>query len=249
MKWRAATVACMAGFAFAFAAPARGEPLVWDLSSDLVAITTGFAGTEVLLFGAVDEPGDVVVIVRGPERPAVLHRKSRVLGIWVNAATMTFERVPSFYAVTSSRNLDLVADRRVRARHEMGVEYLRLDLPPAKASPNLALEWRNGLVRNFARSGLYPHGVGRVTFLGDRLFHTRIKLPANVPTGIYQVQVFSLRGGRVVSGVTRSLTVSKIGTEADIFDFAYRHSALYGLIAIALALMAGWLAHMAFRKA
>ena len=89
--------------AMLLATPAQAAPLVADLSKHLVAITAGFSGAEVLLFGAVDEPGDVVVIVRGPLRSVTMHRKSRVLGVWANTAKMTFEEVPSFYAIASSR--------------------------------------------------------------------------------------------------------------------------------------------------
>ena len=46
------------------AAPAEG--LVADLTSHLIAITTGFTGASVVLFGATDGPGDVIVAVRGP---------------------------------------------------------------------------------------------------------------------------------------------------------------------------------------
>ena len=66
--------------------PARAvEPLVADLSKHLVAITTGFAGTDVLLFGAVEElagasGGDVVVEVRGPHRSETVRRKDRRIG-------------------------------------------------------------------------------------------------------------------------------------------------------------------------
>ena len=35
------------------------QPLEADLSSHLVAITTGFTGSEVVLFGAVDGPGEI----------------------------------------------------------------------------------------------------------------------------------------------------------------------------------------------
>ena len=90
---------------------------------------------------------------------------------------------------------------------------------------------------------------GRVTFLGNRLFRAGIHLPANVPTGTYQVKVFLLQDGRVVSAQTTPLQVSKVGAEAAVYDFAYRNSALYGLIAILVALMAGWAAHLVFRKA
>jgi uncharacterized protein (TIGR02186 family) len=245
-----APAACLAAMLFtAFGSPAAAaENLVADLSKRLVAITTGFAGTDVLLFGAIDEPGDVVVVVRGPDHPLVMHRKSRVLGIWVNTAQMTFQRVPSFYSVASSGPLDEIAREPVRTRHELGVENLRLELPPAKASPNVARAWREGLIRNYQRQGLYARAVKPITFLGNRLFRTEVHLPANVPTGAYQVLTYMLRDGHVVSAQTMPLFVSKVGTEALVFDFAHQYAALYGLIAIVIALVAGWLAHLAFRK-
>jgi uncharacterized protein (TIGR02186 family) len=247
---RGASAACLAAILVAAfgGTTAVAQTLVADLSKRLVAITTGFAGTDVLLFGAIDEAADVVVVVRGPEGPLVMHRKSRVLGIWVNTAQMTFERVPSFYLVASSGPLEDIAREPVRTRHELGVENLRLDLPPAKASPNVAREWRQGLIRNYQRQGLYAAGVTPITFLGNRLFRTEVHLPANVPTGPYQVLTYMLRDGHVVSAQTMPLFVSKVGTEAVVFDFAHQYSAYYGLIAIFIALVAGWLAHLAFRK-
>ncbi len=227
----------------------KANTLVADLSDHLVAISTGFAGTDVRLFGATEGKGDVVVIVRGPDRVVAVHRKSRVLGVWVNTAQMTFDRAPSFYAIASSRPLAEVAPSTVLARHQMGLDNLRLELPRAKASANVAQEWRAGLIRNHEALGLYRADVGRVRFLGNRLFRVGIHLPANVPTGTYQVQVFHLQEGRVVSAQTTPLQVSKVGAEAAIYDFAHQQSAFYGLIAILVALMAGWAAHMAFRKA
>jgi uncharacterized protein (TIGR02186 family) len=249
MSWRMIRFAFLSAVLLSLSASSRADTLVADLSQHLVGITTGFAGADVLLFGAVEGHGDVVVITRGPEQPAVMHRKSRILGVWVNTASMTFDRVPSFYGIASSRPLEEIVPATVLARHEMGVEHLRLELARAKASPNVAAEWRAGLLRNFQRAGLYAGSVRNVTFLGNRLFRTRISLPANVPTGIYQVQVYLLQDGRIVSAQTTPLSVSKIGGEAVVYDFAYAQPATYGLIAIALALVAGWLAHLAFRKA
>ncbi len=235
----------------ALSSPARAtsDVLVIDLSQETVAITAGFAGTDVLLFGAIEGKGDVVVIVRGPDRPVVVHRKSRVLGVWINTASMTFDRAPSFYAVASSGPLEQIATETVRARNEMGIQYLRLKLPRAKASPNLAAEWRTGLVRNHERLGLYRSESRPITVQFDRLFRAQLALPANVPTGKYQVQIYLLRDGRVVSARSRGLDVERVGAEAVVYDFAHQNSALYGLIAILVALMAGWVAHLAFRKA
>src|SRR6516164_11463525 len=85
------------------APPARAQGLVADLTSHLIAITTGFTGASVVLFGATDGPGDVIVAVRGPEREMTVRRKNRVAGIWVNTQQVTFSNLPSFYAVAASR--------------------------------------------------------------------------------------------------------------------------------------------------
>ena len=76
-----------------------------------------------------------------------------------------------------------------------------------------------------------------------------VYLPANVSTGKDQVQVDSSRDGRVVSARSRGSDVERIGRMAQIYDMAHQNSALYGLIAILVALMAGWVAHLVFRKA
>lgn len=230
-------------------ARADRAPLVADLSDHLVAITTGFAGTEVLLFGATDDEGDVVVVVRGPTRPVTLHRKSNVLGIWANTASMTFDRAPSFYAVAASRPLDELASADELDRHEIGVDHVKLELPRAKASENVAQEWRDALRRTHQSSGFFQSEVAPVSFLGNRLFRARITLPTNVPTGSYLAQVYLLRDGRVQSAQSTPLIVSKVGVQAEIFDFAHHQSALYGIIAILFALVAGWLGNAIFKKA
>ena len=87
-----------AGLILGAAAPAaRAQALVADLTSHLVAITTGFTGTSVVLFGATDGGGDVIVVVRGPERDMVVRHKSKVAAVWVNTRQATFLNAPSFY--------------------------------------------------------------------------------------------------------------------------------------------------------
>src|SRR3546814_898463 len=103
--------------ALSMSSAARAQ-LVADLSEHLIAITTGFIGTDVLLFGAIDGPGDVVVVVRGPQRTEIVRRKARIAGIWVNERDMTFNGVPSFYVVASAKPLVDVLSPVARVRHE-----------------------------------------------------------------------------------------------------------------------------------
>ena len=228
---------------------AWAQSLVADLSNHLIAINTGFIGTEVVLFGATDGPGDVAVVVQGPPTEVMVRRKARIAGIWINAASMEFQQVPSFYSVATNRPLEQIIGDAVLARHEIGLGHLGLaPLSPGRASPERIREFREALIRNKQEEGLYGKSLGQVAFLGDRLFRTNVYFPANVPTGAYTVSVFLIRDGDVVSAQTTPLTVSKVGFSAEIFEFAMRQSTFYGISAIIFAVAAGWLAGAIFRK-
>ena len=165
---------------------AWAQSLVADLSNHLIAINTGFVGTEVVLFGAIDGPGDVAVVVQGPPTEVMVRRKARVAGIWINAASMEFQQVPSFYSVATNRPLEQIIGDAVLARHEIGLGHLRLaPLSPGRASPDRIREFREALIRNKQEEGLYGKSLGQVAFLGERLFRTNVYFPANVPTGAY----------------------------------------------------------------
>lgn len=241
--------ALAATLAVAFAMSARAQQLVADLSSHLIAISTGFTGTEVVLFGATDGPGDVAVVVTGPRVPVTVRRKHRVVGVWINGSSAVFPQTPSFYMVATSRPLDQLADRAMLERHQIGLAHLPLEMEVAASlAPSRAREFREALIRNKQKLGLYGTDAGPVTFLGERLFRTNLYFPANVPTGLYRVEVFLIQGGEVVSAQTTPLVVSKVGFSAEVFEFASGQPVAYGIVAIIGALAGGWIAAAAFRK-
>ena len=232
-----------------FAAPtsARSDPLVADLSDHLIAITTGFTGAEVLLFGATDGPGDIVALVRGPTGRAVVRRKDRIFGVWINNASADFDEVPNFYAVAASRPLEQLLSPDNAQRYGIGLNNLGIQAAD-ETNQKKSADMLAALTRIKIGEGLYRPSPGKVTFLGGQLFRADFHFPTNVPTGSYLVEVLLIRNGQIASAQTTPLIVSKIGVGADIFEFAHRHAAAYGVIAIAIALLAGWTAHLIFRR-
>jgi len=233
--------------------PARAvEPLVADLSSHLIAITTGFSGTDVLLFGAIEEldgdrSGDVVVVVRGPNRPETLRRKARTGGIWINSGTGKVDSAPSFYRVAATRPLEDLAPPALLDRHQIGLDHLDLAIR-AKDGVHDPAEYRAALMRLKQGKGLYGDKVQEIGMLSHRLFRTDVHFPANVPVGTYLVEVYLFADGQVISAQTTPLVVSKTGLGADVYDFAHHQAIAYGIIAIVLAAATGWLAAVAFKK-
>jgi uncharacterized protein (TIGR02186 family) len=227
---------------------ARAQQDLADLSEHLVAITTGFTGADVLLFGAVEGAGEIVVTVTGPRGDVTVRRKDRVVGVWANVESMTFANTPAFYAVASTQPLDQVASDDIRQRQEIGVDNLALRHMDEDVHPDTVAAFRAGLIRNKVTAGLFDDQVLPITVISNRLFRTRIHLPANVAIGTYTVAVYYLRDGSAVHAQTTPLVVSKTGIGADVFLFAHTNSAIYGLLAILVAVAAGWLAAWIGRK-
>ena len=215
-----------------------------DMARDRVSITSGFSGTDLLLFGAVDQPSDIVVVVTSldTERQTVV-RKQRIFGIWLNRGSAEFSRVPPLYTYASTRPLADVAPRTLRKDNRLGLDFL--DIEPQDPAYE---DYRAGLIRAKQRLGLYSSLPAKVDFKDERLFRTTLHFPAQLAPGRYRVKVVQLRGGRIVESIERALLVDKVGLGATISYWAERQGLLYGLFAITVAAMAGLLSGYAFRR-
>jgi uncharacterized protein (TIGR02186 family) len=242
--------------ALALLAPgvASAKDIVADLVVHRIEITSGFSGAELTLFGAVDEKGDAVAVVRGPSIPGgglvggtvEVRRKTRTLGIWMTGPHVRFENVPGFYAIAASRPLEEILTFDMLDRYQLGLGELKLTATEATA-PDIA-EYASALLRIRQHLGLYAGKVGHISFIGDRLFRTSLAFPSTVPTGIYNVDVYLVRDGKIVDAQSFPLLVNRAGFSADIYNFAHRNGAAYGVIAVFTALLFGWIAHLAFRR-
>jgi uncharacterized protein (TIGR02186 family) len=231
-----------------FGRPAQAQQLVADLTDHLVAITTGFHGANVTLFGAIEGGGDVVVVVRGPERETVVRRKSRNAGIWLNTRSVSFGNAPGFYQIFSTKPVEEIVPTSLRQLNEIGLDQLKLD-PVGRFSHEEVPNFRTALIESLQAEGLYGHGSGRVEMLGDKLFRATLAFPRSVPTGTYTIQVYLLRKGDIIAAQTTPLIISQTGFEADVNQFATEQAVLYGIVAVLAAAMAGWGASFLFRNA
>jgi uncharacterized protein (TIGR02186 family) len=214
--------------------------LVAALSNHLVAISTGFGGTDVLLFGATDGTGDIVVVVRGPESVATVRRKGHKFGIWVNEVELSFANVPGYWAISSSRPVSTLVPDAVADFHQLDLQYLRL-VPLEQFSERRIREFRAALISNKQSAGLYIDTPGEITFLGDRLFRTYLWIPANAPIGAYTVSVYLIRDNDVVSAETTPLVVGKVGFEARVYDVVHRSTLPFGILVLVIGFCVAWI--------
>jgi uncharacterized protein (TIGR02186 family) len=250
-----AAAALVAGLA----PPAAAERLITSLSEHRVMVTSSFTGSEVVLFGGIERDSgvlplrgnyDIAVTVVGPRQTIVTFRKERVLGIWVNYDSRVFENAPSYLAVLTNRPLEAIASADTLHRLQLGLDNIalpqRIDSASADAAPDET--FRKALVKLKDEHGLYRQESNGVTFLTPALFQTSIALPAEVPTGTYEIEVKLFADGAMIARTPSALEIYKAGFEQFVSSSAQTHGLLYGLATSLMALLTGWFASVVFRR-
>ncbi len=233
------------------AAPVR---LITDISQNRIDIVYTFKGAELLVFGAIqyprgavpDERPGLAIVVRGPAEPITLRKKARVAGIWINTDSVRFETAPGFYAVATSAPIKTLVDERNASIWEIGVDYLQLS--PTTGDAGEIGTFTHGLVDLRRRSGLWSEQEGRIGITQNILYQARIAIPSAVPVGAYTAEIYLIRHGRVIARAATPITIDKSGFERWVYVAAQDHGLVYGVAAVALALLAGWLAGLIVRR-
>jgi uncharacterized protein (TIGR02186 family) len=254
-RLRAIGVVATLAVSLGAAAPVSAERLVISLSTHRVLITSSFNGFELVLFGTVERDAqtvarrggyDIVVKVTGPPQEVVTRRKERVLGIWVNVESKTFDKAPGYIAVLSNRPLASIASPNILRKFEIGLDQTVLTSDGSDMTPDDP--FRAAFLRLNVTHRLYREETNAVTFLTPNLFRTGIELPASVPTGNYEVDVKLFADGALLTRQPSAIEIVKVGFEQFVASAAKDHDIVYGFVTATMALLTGWLAAVVFRR-
>ncbi len=148
------------------AAPARAavpDSIEAEAAENYFYIEPGYSGSSIVLFGSIDREKlrakdfDIAVTIRGPSRPVTVWKKGRHAGLWINSERVTFEGVPNYYSVLSTRPAAEMAPLAERKAYGIGLDALALPLKSSGGTPGEAApqEFQDALIRLKRSSGLF----------------------------------------------------------------------------------------------
>ena len=243
--------------------PARAEGLVCLLSTSAVEIASNYTGAEITIFGAIERdaktvargaPYEMIITVKGPPSPIVVREKEKTGIIWANSDQRKFGDVPGYYALLGSGPISEVVDDYTQRKMQLGSFALTSSIErPADEDltrPNrtLGAVFSDALVRLRLSQGLFFENPQAVQFLRANTYRAQVALPANAPLGRYEVTAYLFSGTVLLAKESAGFFVRKIGFEAATAAAARNRPFLYGLSAVVIALLAGWLASIVFRR-
>ncbi|MBA2125525.1 hypothetical protein DLM45_04705 [Hyphomicrobium methylovorum] len=258
-RWSFAIVSLMLltpGGSLGQAAAGAPEGIESDASTRQVAITSSFTGTEILVFGTVEnsvqespEAGtyDIAVVVEGMPQPAIVRRKARVGGIWINVSSVRFANLPSFYAIASTRPIDEFASAELLDAEGIGFDHIPMKVTRV-ASAGDVKSYKEAFIRLKTEEGLYVKSNFGVSFIGRSLFRSTIALPPNVPVAPLTARVFLFKDGKLLGRSKSTVMLEREGLERYLHSTAFSQPLLYGLATVLMAVAGGLAAAFAFRR-
>lgn len=226
---------------------AVASPIISGISSNEINIDTKFQGAKILLFGAKGDAGNIVIAVRGPKKNFIVTRKQKLLGIWYNGERVKFKDSYSFYSLFSTYSDQQNEISQVLSDLELGKDNLKFRAS-GDISDDTKSEFQLQLIDQLEKTKLFTTSANKVEFLDETLFKVMLNFPKNIARGIYTVEIYLINDGNLLSFQSIPIYVNQVGISARILDFAYQESFLYGLLAVGIALVAGWFANYLFAR-
>lgn len=255
----APAVATAATTAPAAAAPTTAAPAVAaptgvvgpgiELAPDEIRIGTFFGGEDLAVSAEIPAGSEALVEVIGEVGEEQLLRKGHHWEIWMHVGEVDVEGAPTLYLARSTGPeaaapegsgppcgygaLEAAVTFQGDTR---GLEHLKLcdEFIKLKESEKLY--------------GVHP-GTLKLSpaARGRSLVEGTFRIPPKAPPGRYRVALSVFREGRLVESRSAAFGIRMVGLPATLSSLARRHGALYGLLAIGVAVVFGYLTGAVFR--
>ena len=220
----------------------------FDISENNIKIETNFIGKEVIIFGILNNDQETILTIKGPEKNAVIQKKERILGFWFNTKKIIYNEIPSIFFIASSKNIKDILPTSSIIKNELSFNYLLENKTSQRnfISDVSLKNWQDNFVRIKKNKNLFKEY--NIEKIDNKLFQTRIFFPAKSIPGEYKVNVYQIKNNLILNNKEKIITLKKSGVGSQIYNFAHKNAAAYGLFAIIFAVLSGFLAATLFRR-
>ena len=220
----------------------------FDISENNIKIETNFIGKEVIIFGILNDDQETIMTIKGPEKNALIQKKERILGFWFNTKKIIYNQIPSIFFIASSNEIEDILPTSTIIKEELSFDYL-LENKTSQRNfiSDISLDtWKSNFVRIKKNKNLFKEY--EIENIDNKLFQTRIFFPAKSIPGEYKVNVYQIKDNLILNNKEKVITLKKSGIGNQIYNFAHKNAAAYGLFAIIFAVLSGFLAATLFRR-
>jgi hypothetical protein len=244
----------LSGFVL-YTANTQSFPIQYSISNPQVIpakIKVGpfFNGQKVIVTAELPKCTGVILKLVGKDKEMILNEKGKKTFIWLNVAQVTVKNAPSIYILTGTAKVDKLCSEVDQKNEVIGYNSLKEKII---FESNLPL--RGNEFEEFIKLGEYNGSYSinnKAQILSDSDGKQTLKATLEIPSFIspddYDVVIYCFKDGYLTDKVAVNLSVEEVGLPLIIKNLALNSPAIYGIMAIVVAMIAGSIIGLIFTK-
>jgi hypothetical protein len=218
------------------------------VSPNVMNVDIFFSGGVVTISGEIPSAEDVVIEVSGPDVNDLYDLKGRIGPFWMTRGKVQLQNTPLLYMLLLPQGQDW---ERNAATLGFGVEHLRRQVAIG-GSDLPAGDLFQMFVSLKSSEGLYGETPGAVLYTpgtpGRRHFTATYMFPSSTTAGTYTIKATAIANRACGPESSREVTVRETGFVKMVNDLASNQRLTYGVGAVVIALLAGALTGIIFKR-
>lgn len=225
----------------------------WALTTQVtpqnIPITLLYHGAQISIQGQNAMDSDLIVKISSEPTDAHMKFKGKAAGLfWMKMGDISFEHVPAAYLLYTSRDLDSLLPENQRIKEGIGFESIIAGTTVESSADGMDPDrWIDEFIKFKKAEKLYQVREGSITRNKDA-YRLDIDWPYQAAPGTYNIEVIAVRDGSIINRAETSLTVARTGIVAQLSNLAFNHASVYGILAIFVAMAAGFAVGALFKK-
>lgn len=238
----------------ALAASPAPAVLTIKANHDDIKINYNYHGSTVSVTGISDPGVDLVIKIASPDGVQKLMRKAKVGGfLWMKVGELAFDNMPSLYLMKSTKKPQDILSNAQIAEHAIGYEALEQgsSIEAHKGGEVEPHKWFGQFFKYMENRQVYNVQDGGIELSqkdGQQNYSSVFPWPYQARPGKYSVSVFSVKDGSVVESASAEVSVEQVGSVKMLYNMAKNNGGMYGVVAIIIALAAGFGVGLVFGK-
>jgi uncharacterized protein (TIGR02186 family) len=236
--------------------PEAQEKVVTAASKNLIEIGLSYRGDQIHFFGVNPCPGSDLIIKLTAEKDEELKLsvKGKVGPLWMTVKQYDISGAPFMYKIHATKPINQIVSADTARELELGYpsirQKLKMHLARGTAAPDDEDKVFQGLVKIKERANLYNivEDPKRLEVAEGKLFKHYFRFPPAAAEGRYLVESFCFINGELTAYGKDVIEIKKVGLEYWLTSTSRNQPVFFGLLAVFIAMGAGLLVGMIFRK-
>lgn len=227
--------------------------LTTQVSPQNIAIKLLYHGTRLNIKGLNSANDDLIIRISSESIAAHMKFKGKAAGLfWMKMGDISFDQVPPVYILATSKDLDSLLPKTQQVKEGIGFDAIKAGAKVETSVPDMdPTRWIDEFIKFKKSEKLYIIQEGSIirnhADQGNE-YQLDINWPYQAGPGTYNIEVLAVRDGKVVDKTKTSLEVARAGIVAKLSNLAFNQAAVYGIIAIIVAMAAGFAVGALFKK-